>query len=105
MYARMMSSRLKHEMIDKSLAIWQDAIIPAVREQKGFLGVTLLIDRERDVGSSITFWDSLEALEAAEASGFVAQQSARLSGCLTGPTERHVYEAPLSLAPSLAIDK
>jgi hypothetical protein len=92
-------------MIDESLVIWQDTIIPAVRLQSGFLGVTLLIDRERDIGSSISLWDSLENLEAAEANGFIAQQTARLSGCLTGPIERHVYEAPVSFAPSLATAK
>ena len=105
MYARMMTSRLKHDMIDESLAIWRDAIIPAAQRQPGFLGVTLLIDNERDVGSSITLWESKEALEAGETSGFVAQQAAKLAACVIGSPERHIYEVPISIAPSLATAK
>jgi heme-degrading monooxygenase HmoA len=102
MYARMLSSRVKHDQIDESIRIWREEVIPAAQMQSGFLGVTLLIDRENDTGSSISLWSSLAALEAAEANGFVREQTARLSAYIAGPVERRVYEVPIAIAPRSA---
>ena len=100
MFARMMSSTVKRDAIDESMRIWREDVIPAAKQQAGFLGVTLLIDRDTGSGSSITFWESLAALEAAESTGFVREQSMKLAAYLVGPTERRVYEVPISIAPS-----
>lgn len=95
MYARMMVSRVKPGTIDESLRIWNDEILPAARKQSGFLGLTLLVDRDRNAGASISLWESVAALEAAEGNGFLREQTAKLSGILVGQLERHVYEVGL----------
>lgn len=92
MFARSMRSQVRPGAADQLLQIWAEDVMPAARSQSGFRGATLLLDREANVGISITRWDSREELEAGEKNGFLGDQLAKLAPHLASAPERQVYE-------------
>ena len=67
------------------------SIFTAARQQKGFKGVSFCLDRTGE-GVFLSLWESKEALQANEASGYYKEQVAKLTEILTKPTTRHVAE-------------
>jgi heme-degrading monooxygenase HmoA len=67
------------------------SIFTAARQQKGFKGVSFCLDRKGE-GIFLSLWESKEALQANEASGYYKEQVAKLTEILTKPTTRHVAE-------------
>ncbi|HEX9095972.1 MAG TPA: antibiotic biosynthesis monooxygenase [Candidatus Dormibacteraeota bacterium] len=67
------------------------SIFTAARQQKGFKGVSFCLDSKGE-GVFLSLWDSKEALEANEASGYYREQVAKLKDVLTKPTTRHMAE-------------
>lgn len=67
------------------------SIFTAARKQKGFKGVSFCIDPKGEV-VFLSLWESKEALQANEASGYYQEQVAKLKDLLTKPTTRHVAE-------------
>jgi len=53
--------------LEKGQALFERTMVPALRELPGFAGVVLLVDRESGRGSSISTWDSEEAMRGADA--------------------------------------
>ena len=48
MYARVVTNQIQAGKIDEWLALIRDCIVPALKEQDGFLGFVALVDREHD---------------------------------------------------------
>ena len=92
MYARIVTVHAQTARLDEVIAIYRDSIVPAVRQQKGFLGARLFTDRATGKGVSVTRWQSKEDLEAGEASGFYQEQIAKIAPMLTQPPVREAYE-------------
>jgi quinol monooxygenase YgiN len=67
------------------------SIFTAARQQKGFKGVSFCLDSKGE-GVFLSLWESKEALEANEASGYYKEQVAKLKDVLTRPTIRHMGE-------------
>jgi heme-degrading monooxygenase HmoA len=67
------------------------SIFTAARQQKGFKGVSFCLDSKGE-GVFLSLWESKEALEANEASGYYKEQVAKMKDVLTKPTTRHVAE-------------
>ncbi len=67
------------------------SIFEAARKQKGFKGVSFALDSKGE-GVFLSLWDSKDALEANEQSGYYNEQVAKLKGLLTKPTVRHIGE-------------
>jgi heme-degrading monooxygenase HmoA len=67
------------------------SIFTAARKQKGFKGVSFCLDPMGE-GVFLSLWESKEALEANEASGYYQEQVAKLKDVLTRPTTRHMGE-------------
>jgi heme-degrading monooxygenase HmoA len=67
------------------------SIFTAARQQKGFKGVSFCLDGKGE-GVFLSLWESKEALEANEASGYYKEQVAKLKDDLTRPTTRHIGE-------------
>ena len=68
-----------------------ESIFTAARQQKGFKGVSFCLDAMGE-GVFMSLWESKEALEANEASGYYKEQVAKLKDVLTKPTTRHMGE-------------
>jgi quinol monooxygenase YgiN len=67
------------------------SIFTAARQQNGFKGVSFCLDRKGE-GVFLSLWESKEALQANEASGYYKEQVGKLKDVLTKPTTRHVGE-------------
>jgi quinol monooxygenase YgiN len=67
------------------------SIFTAARQQKGFKGVSFCLDPKGE-GVFLSLWESKEALEANEASGYYKEQVAKMKDVLTKPTTRHMGE-------------
>lgn len=92
MYARIVTVHAKTDKLDEVIAIYRDSIVPAAKQQKGFIGARLFVDRATGKGVSVTRWQSKEELEAGEASGYYQEQIAKIAPMLTQPPVREAYE-------------
>ncbi len=69
MYARSAVIEVPTGKTDEAVQHWMDAEMPKYREQSGYRGFTLLIDRANGKALGVSFW---EDADAAAASGEVA---------------------------------
>jgi heme-degrading monooxygenase HmoA len=92
MNARVVSLEFDRLHIADGLRTYRDEVIPAAVEQKGFGGAVLLLDRDIGHASSITFWESAEALAATDLGSYYAKQVARLEKFFRTSPEREDYE-------------
>lgn len=90
MYARFTEVTIDPKKRDQAETI-AASIFTAARQQKGFKGVSFCLDRKGE-GAFLSLWESKEALQANEASGYYQEQVAKLKDVLTKPTTRHVGE-------------
>src|SRR5260370_28906794 len=67
------------------------SIFTAARKQKGFKGVSFCLDPKGEA-VFLSLWESKEAMQANEASGYYKEQLAKLKDVLTKPTTRHAGE-------------
>lgn len=92
MYARIVTVHAQPDKLDELIAIYRDSIVPAAKQQKGFLGARLFTDRATGKGYSVTRWQSKEDLEAGEASGYYQEQIAKIAPMLTAAPTRETLE-------------
>jgi quinol monooxygenase YgiN len=92
MQARVVSNQIQPGKMDEWLALIRDSIAPSLKEQDGFRGFVVLVDRGHDKSIGYRMWDSAADLAASETSGNYQQQIAKLGGVLAGPPVREVYE-------------
>ena len=92
MYVQLVRIQIQAGKIDEAIAIFRDSVAPAVRQQKGFKNVYLLIDRETNKGAGFSLWETEADVEAVASSGFYQEQVAKLATVFAAPPEREVYE-------------
>jgi quinol monooxygenase YgiN len=90
MYARFTEATLDPTKRERAEMI-AASIFTAARQQKGFNGVSFCLD-PRGEAVFLSLWESKEALQANEASGYYQEQVAKLKDILTTPTTRYVAE-------------
>ena len=90
MYARFTQGTIDPKKRERAEMI-AASIFTAARKQKSFKGVSFCLD---PMGEAVflSLWESKEALEANEASGYYKEQVDKLKEILTRPTTRHVGE-------------
>jgi quinol monooxygenase YgiN len=92
MYARIVTVQVQPEKREEAISIFQNSIIPAAKQQKGFISLMLLTDRSTGKGISIGVWETEADLKANEASGYLQEQFAKLAGVAVAPPVRDEYE-------------
>lgn len=92
MYARIITTHARPEQLDQLTTLFRDSIVPAARQQKGFLGIRLFLDRATGKGVVVSRWQSEADLLAGEASGYYQEQLAKVAPFLTAPPVREVLE-------------
>ncbi len=65
-YARSTTVQAHPESIDAGLAHIRDVVMPAIRDIEGFVGLSMLADRETGRCIATTSWESEEALRTSE---------------------------------------
>ena len=102
MYARFTETTTDSSKRKQLEEIAIESIIPAARQQKGFKGVLFATNSEGR-GVFVSFWESKEALQATESSGYYNEQLAKIRDAVTAPTVRHTGEvAALEVASKTA---
>lgn len=92
MYARVVTNQIQAGRIDAWLALIRDSIVPALKEQDGFRGFVVLVDREHGKTIGYSMWESEAALAASESGGHYWAQIAKLAAVLASPPVREAYE-------------
>ncbi|MHA1976016.1 MAG: hypothetical protein ACW98F_14195 [Candidatus Hodarchaeales archaeon] len=84
MYDRIVTSKFKPEELDEATKIMKESIIPAQKEQKGWKGTKVLLDREKSIITAIISWTTKEDAQKVAKEGFMKEQMAKISPYLTG---------------------
>jgi heme-degrading monooxygenase HmoA len=88
MFGRLITIQVDPSDMDKTISIYGDDVIPALKQREGFVGALHLGDRKTGKNVSITMWDSEESLKAGIQSGFTQEQIDKFSPLLKGkPTQ------------------
>lgn len=86
-------SKLKPDIsLDEARKIWDESIMPALKEQEGFMAGFLLASEQGDEGISFGLWESKEDAAAIQKSGFYKEQIKKFAAFLAPPTERKFYD-------------
>jgi len=92
MFARITTAETKIVWIDKFIKIYEESVVPAAKQQKGYGGAYLLVDRKTGKGVSVTLWDCEEDALANEKSHYYQEQLVKFMNILTKPPIREGYE-------------
>ena len=74
MFARIITGKMKIESIDEAVAIYNDSVVPAAREQNGFKNSHLFTDPKTGKYISITVWETEEDMVSGDQSGYLQKQ-------------------------------
>ncbi len=90
MYARLMYIKWKPGTdLDAMSKIYRDSVLPAAKEQKGFVAATFIHNEDNPLASlSVTVWKRKEDALAGESSGYLQAQVDKLKEFLAAPPER-----------------
>ena len=92
MYARMTTGETKLDWMDKFVKIYEESIVPAAKQQKGYCGAYFLANRKTGKLVSITLWDCEEDALANEKSHYYQEQLVKVMNLFTKPPIREGYE-------------
>jgi heme-degrading monooxygenase HmoA len=91
-FARLTFVKLKPDVsLDEVRKIWDDSVIPASKEQNGFIGSWLLVTDQGDEGLAVTLWESKDDALAGEESSYYQDQVKKFVPFLSAPPERKHY--------------
>ena len=92
MHARIVITQVQPGKLDEVITVFRDSILPAAKQQKGFAGIRLFVDRAANKGIVVSRWQSEAELLAGEASGYYQEQLAKVMPFLVAPPTREVFE-------------
>ena len=92
MFARVTRSQMLPGKFDEAIRINQDSVVPAAKQQKGFIGIYGMGDRSTGKSMTISLWETEADMKACEASGYYQQQLAKFKDLLGAPPVREQYE-------------
>ena len=92
MYASVVDLEVQPVDVEEMIHIYEDSVVPAIKQQAGFKGAFLLTDHGAGIGVSITMWERDEEREAGEASEFHQEPFSKFSALFRGTPVRKHYE-------------
>jgi heme-degrading monooxygenase HmoA len=96
MFVRVTTITTPADRIDEAIRIYRDSVVPAFKQQPGYRSTMMLSDRASGKGMAISVWETQQALEASEASGFYREQVAKFAPLFSAPPVREVFELSVS---------
>jgi heme-degrading monooxygenase HmoA len=69
MHARSGAFQLSSDKVDDAISTFESEQLPRYKEQDGYKGFTLLVDRDGGAVLGISFWESEDALKASDELG------------------------------------
>lgn len=95
MFARHITVKIKPGLLDEALKMYEHSIVPESVEQKGYRGIYVLSDREKNTIVSISLWDSAEDAAANEANGYYQRQVDKFKDFLEEGVDKKGYDINL----------
>jgi heme-degrading monooxygenase HmoA len=90
MRARIVTGIAQPGKLDELIHTYQNSVVPAARQQRGFKGAYLLTNVNTGKGVSITLWESETDMLAGESSGYLREQMAKIASYLAAaPVVEH----------------
>ena len=99
MHARSGSLEVAPERLDDAIARFEQELVPRYREQSGYKGFTMLVDRESGKVHGLSFWDSEADMTAADSLGAEARQAFLEYSAAETEIVTKVWEVPLDDLP------
>lgn len=91
MFARLTTMSIKIDRIEDGIAIYRKSVIPAAKQQKGFMGAYLLSERSTGKAISITLWKTEEDAVANEKNLYYQEQLVKFIELFQSPPLREGY--------------
>ena len=92
MYARVVTLQVQPGQMDELNAIFQNEVLPAVKQIAGFRSLTLLEDRKTSRAMMFSVWETEADMQASETSGFFQAQLQKFSSILSARPLHEAYE-------------
>ena len=92
MFARLTIFRISPDRIDEGTKRYKESVLPAAREQKGYRGANVMVDRKTGNAVTITLWESEEDAVANEKNRYYQEQVAKFITFFKKPPIREGYE-------------
>ena len=100
MHARLTQFEVAPDGVDKTVRYFAETAVPQVKPLGGYQGVALLVDRAAGKVAAVSFWESEEALAAAEETMNRMRAGFAQAFAPTAPPTTQVYEVALSELPA-----
>lgn len=94
MHARLITMHLKHGNAEEVVALYRDSILPALREQSGFMETNFGIDKNGKAVTFVVFASERDAL-LSEENGYLSAQIAKTMPFLDYPPIVEYYDIPV----------
>ncbi len=92
-FSRLSFVKLKPDVsMEDTRKIWEGSVIPAAKDQHGFIGGFLLVTEQRDEAVAVTLWESKDDALAGEQSSYYQDQIRKFVGFLAAPLETKYYD-------------
>jgi len=93
MHARLTTVHFAPDKIDEAIRLWQDSVVPAAKQQTGFKGARLLVNRQTGTAVSMGLWETeADALATGATSAYKQAQLAKFASLFTAPPVIETYE-------------
>jgi heme-degrading monooxygenase HmoA len=92
MYARLTRIQVRLERFDHSINIFKESVLPAIRRQLGFRGISLFTNPKTGEGLTLSLWDSEKDAIESEKNHYYQEQLIKVMSYLTAPPVREGYE-------------
>ena len=97
MHAGVVSVRLEPGKAQQAAQIYQDSVVPELRQMRGFAGGYVLTNDETGKGYILGLWETEEDARTFESGGAYQEQAAKFGEFLTEPPSREVYEVSVQV--------
>jgi heme-degrading monooxygenase HmoA len=93
MHARVVTCQIQLDKMDEVVAITQDSVMPAAKQQTGLKHFLALADRSTGKGLVITLWETeADMMASDEATEYYQEQAAKVMPLLDGSLTAENYE-------------
>ena len=85
MHARVILGKVKLGKQDEAINIYKESVVPAAKEQKGFVSMNLLTDSDTNKFISISIWETENDMIVSESRGYLQEQLGKIAALFVGP--------------------
>lgn len=95
MHARITKVDVQSGKVNDAIKAYQTQVLPATRQQDGFVTAILLVDRDASIALSLTIWEDEEKMGLSEVSTYYVEQLRKLAQYFAGMPVRDGYEVAI----------